>query len=126
MPILYKSPALAKLFGLPYFPITANMIAFGGMGPLGMILDLPSKIRIRVLDPITFDVEPDRPRYSRSLIMDESERIRQLIQEALYDMRSEEHTSELQSLMRISYAVFCLKKKTQTILHKYINKINDY
>src|SRR3546814_5772772 len=30
--------------------------------------------------------------------------------------RSEEHTSELQSLMRISYAVFCLKKKTYTIL----------
>src|SRR3546814_1041897 len=29
----------------------------------------------------------------------------------LIDMRSEEHTSELQSLMRISYAVFCLKKK---------------
>src|SRR3546814_4881430 len=28
--------------------------------------------------------------------------------------RSEEHTSELQSLMRISYAVFCLKKTTQT------------
>src|SRR3546814_8218238 len=30
----------------------------------------------------------------------------------LYQLRSEEHTSELQSLMRISYAVFCLKKKT--------------
>src|SRR3546814_3004905 len=29
-------------------------------------------------------------------------------------VRSEEHTSELQSLMRISYAVFCLKKKTPT------------
>src|SRR3546814_7651467 len=29
-----------------------------------------------------------------------------------YDNRSEEHTSELQSLMRISYAVFCLKKQT--------------
>src|SRR3546814_8727446 len=29
------------------------------------------------------------------------------------DARSEEHTSELQSLMRISYAVFCLKKKNQ-------------
>src|SRR3546814_7423036 len=29
------------------------------------------------------------------------------------NVRSEEHTSELQSLMRISYAVFCLKKKTQ-------------
>src|SRR3546814_4272765 len=34
-------------------------------------------------------------------------------------MRSEEHTSELQSLMRISYAVFCLKKKKQT------NKISN-
>src|SRR3546814_1541421 len=31
--------------------------------------------------------------------------------------RSEEHTSELQSLMRISYAVFCWKKKTQHIKH---------
>src|SRR3546814_2648865 len=31
--------------------------------------------------------------------------------------RSEEHTSELQSLMRISYAVFCLKKKNTTIIH---------
>src|SRR3546814_8066799 len=32
-----------------------------------------------------------------------------------HQSRSEEHTSELQSLMRISYAVFCLKKKKQTI-----------
>src|SRR3546814_3457398 len=32
----------------------------------------------------------------------------------LPDLRSEEHTSELQSLMRISYAVFCLKKKKTT------------
>src|SRR3546814_4938849 len=32
----------------------------------------------------------------------------------LYAARSEEHTSELQSLMRISYAVFCLKKKKNT------------
>src|SRR3546814_3932216 len=33
--------------------------------------------------------------------------------------RSEEHTSELQSLMRISYAVFCLKKKTNKIRKQY-------
>src|SRR3546814_6812272 len=33
------------------------------------------------------------------------------------DKRSEEHTSELQSLMRISYAVFCLKKKKQHIVN---------
>src|SRR3546814_10731654 len=31
----------------------------------------------------------------------------------VHDSRSEEHTSELQSLMRISYAVFCLKNKTE-------------
>src|SRR3546814_3047985 len=36
--------------------------------------------------------------------------------------RSEEHTSELQSLMRISYAVFCLKKKTQQINHNQQHK----
>src|SRR3546814_9540536 len=36
-----------------------------------------------------------------------------------YDnLRSEEHTSELQSLMRISYAVFCLKKKKQNTQNK--------
>src|SRR3546814_4186577 len=36
----------------------------------------------------------------------------------LLSARSEEHTSELQSLMRISYAVFCLKKKnTKTTIH---------
>src|SRR3546814_4139827 len=34
--------------------------------------------------------------------------------------RSEEHTSELQSLMRISYAVFCLKKKNKTIKRDYV------
>src|SRR3546814_3198295 len=33
---------------------------------------------------------------------------------AVGDIRSEEHTSELQSLMRISYAVFCLKKNNKT------------
>src|SRR3546814_9800109 len=37
--------------------------------------------------------------------------------------RSEEHTSELQSLMRISYAVFCLKKKkNKAHIHKYIKQ----
>src|SRR3546814_2625184 len=35
--------------------------------------------------------------------------------------RSEEHTSELQSLMRISYAVFCLKKKKKTTHNKFTN-----
>src|SRR3546814_9764951 len=36
-----------------------------------------------------------------------------------FEVRSEEHTSELQSLMRISYAVFCLKKKKKKNTEKY-------
>src|SRR3546814_9797395 len=38
-------------------------------------------------------------------------------------IRSEEHTSELQSLMRISYAVFCLKKKTENNISESINNM---
>src|SRR3546814_5684676 len=45
-----------------------------------------------------------------------------IIRFRLRQPRSEEHTSELQSLMRISYAVFCLKKKTK---HK-TNKLKTY
>src|SRR3546814_3052200 len=47
------------------------------------------------------------------------------------DLRSEEHTSELQSLMRISYAVFCLKKKKTNIqislqyTHYTLNTVNN-
>src|SRR3546814_2526516 len=40
-------------------------------------------------------------------------------------LRSEEHTSELQSLMRISYAVFCLKKKIQQQLNQHIFYTNQ-
>src|SRR3546814_2970801 len=39
------------------------------------------------------------------------------VAQAALDVRSEEHTSELQSLMRISYAVFCLKKKNKSLQH---------
>src|SRR3546814_1033734 len=40
--------------------------------------------------------------------------------------RSEEHTSELQSLMRISYAVFCLKKNKNNSNTKYVNPYEYY
>ncbi|HWJ64907.1 MAG TPA: lysophospholipid acyltransferase family protein [Acidimicrobiales bacterium] len=83
MPILFKVPSVARALGAPYFPVTANM----AFGPLGALVHFPAKFKLRVLDPVTFpDVEPDQPRYSRSRIMDESEAIRQQIQEALFDM----------------------------------------
>lgn len=83
MPILFKSHRLANLLGIPYAPITANMLMFG---PLGGLVYLPSKFRIRVLEPIHFTAEPDQERYSRARVMEASEMIRGRIQEALYDM----------------------------------------
>jgi 1-acyl-sn-glycerol-3-phosphate acyltransferase len=83
MPIVAKVQPLARLLGVPYVPITANMLAFG---PLGLLVPFPAKMRIRVLDPVRLDVPPDQPRYSRSRIMDTSEEIRHTIQDELYDM----------------------------------------
>lgn len=83
MPILWKSNRLAKLLGIPYFPITANELL---LGPLGLVTYLPAKFKIRVLPPIHFDVPPDQERYSRSRVMNETEAVRVEIQEALYDM----------------------------------------
>ncbi|MGH9230183.1 MAG: lysophospholipid acyltransferase family protein [Acidimicrobiales bacterium] len=83
MPILFKLPMLARALGVPYFPVTANMLA---LGPLGIIVPFPAKMRIRVLDPVHFDVPPDQARYSRSRVMDASEQIRQTIQDSLHDM----------------------------------------
>src|SRR3546814_8379079 len=57
---------------------------------------------------------------SYSLLNDPAENHRYVIA-VQKEVRSEEHTSELQSLMRISYAVFCLKKKnTQQTINKYV------
>lgn len=83
MPIVWKSRRLAALLNIPYFPVTANMLAFG---PLGTILYLPAKFRLRVLPPVHFDVPPDQERYSRSRVMAASDKIREHIQTALYDM----------------------------------------
>src|SRR3546814_9850391 len=47
-------------------------------------------------------------------------RAHQIVEHQPLDLRSEEHTSELQSLMRISYAVFCLKKKKHKITRSEI------
>lgn len=87
MPVLYNVKPVAKALGVPYLPITANMLAFGPL--LGLVGYFPAKIKIRVLEPVHFEVEPDKARYSRSLIMEAAEGIRQQIQEALHDMLRE-------------------------------------
>src|SRR3546814_10907294 len=55
--------------------------------------------RSRIGDQLVEFADPERGRFGHGLLL----------------KRSEEHTSELQSLMRISYAVFCLKKKKKII-----------
>src|SRR3546814_6133602 len=56
------------------------------------------RVRIRILDQVARRV---------------ADLVALFLREHLQGRRSEEHTSELQSLMRISYAVFCLKKKNR-------------
>src|SRR3546814_4836452 len=87
----------------------------------------PSFRRVRIgRESGRFHGEPIR------ILAEHGLRSRELIQEPgehvgadLARYRSEEHTSEIQSLMRISYAVLCLKKKHEpTITHYTVNTIN--
>jgi 1-acyl-sn-glycerol-3-phosphate acyltransferase len=88
MPIVTKLPAVARLLGVPYVPITANQLIFGPL--LGTIAYFPAKIRIRVLDPVAFDdVPPEQGRYSESKVMEHPEVIRLKVQESLFDMLRE-------------------------------------
>lgn len=86
MPVVMQVPALAHALGLPYFPVTANMLL---MGPLGLVVPFPAKFRLQVLEPVTFDVPANQDRYPKSRVMEESERIRGLLQAALTSMLSE-------------------------------------
>src|SRR3546814_10029987 len=68
---------------------------------------LASYGHVRDLPPKDGSVDPDDGFAMQwQLYPDKAKRLKEIS-----DARSEEHTSELQSLMRISYAVFCLKKK---------------
>src|SRR3546814_4120283 len=70
--------------------------------------------RFHVVIPIEMPLVPKMGTYPRKLSrIDSSSHIITGI------LRSEEHTSELQSLMRISYAVFCLKKKKTNKIKQY-------
>jgi 1-acyl-sn-glycerol-3-phosphate acyltransferase len=86
MPILFRLGGVAKVLKLPYFPVTVNSLL---LGPAGYVTYLPAKFKLRVLDPIYFDVEPGQDRYSRSRVMDEAERIRAALQDTLHDMLRE-------------------------------------
>ena len=84
MPIVWKSPALARLLRVPYVPVTANMFLFGPL--VGLVAPLPAKFKLRVLPPVTFDVEPNQERYNRSMVLEHADAVRESIQEAVFDM----------------------------------------
>src|SRR3546814_6427852 len=66
--------------------------------------------------------EPDEPELRRCVRLDPRRPSTARVGGDRHDARSEEHTSELQSLMRISYAVFCLKQKNKKRLRPYAMK----
>ena len=86
MPILFRLNGVARALKLPYFPVTVNSLL---LGPIGYVTYFPVKIKLRVLDPVTFDVEPGLDRYSRSRVMDEAEGIRTRLQDSIRDMLRE-------------------------------------
>src|SRR3546814_3582746 len=97
-----------------------------------MIRRPPRSTRTDTLFPYTtlFRSLPGDRRRHRDVLLDEQDgdialggERRQQFLDLAPGPRSEEHTSELQSLMRISYAVFCLKKKNNTIKIKEKRKL---
>jgi len=79
-PKLADLPFVARLFGVPYFPVTPT---FPLLGPLGVI-PLPSKWRIEFLEPIETETYGPDSADDRALVLELSERVRGEIQQALY------------------------------------------
>jgi 1-acyl-sn-glycerol-3-phosphate acyltransferase len=80
-PKLAESKTLAKLLGAPFVPITPTL---PWLGPLGLI-PLPSRWRIEFCEPIDISEHPPEAADDRALVFEISERVRDTIQEQLYD-----------------------------------------
>jgi len=85
-PNLLTFPRLARAMGIPGIPFTPTFPLFG---PLGLAMPLPAKIRVHFLEPVTFPEKPNMPRYSKRRVLEQSERIRDTIQQELYAMLRE-------------------------------------
>src|SRR3546814_7927288 len=95
-----RGAALAERFDLvPYLDAVADALPMGVRQRLSLAVAIIHEPEILILDEPTSGVDP----VAREMFWQDLLRLSR--------ERSEEHTSELQSLMRTSYAVFCLKKK---------------
>src|SRR3546814_8304176 len=107
-----------------FFNDTATTEIYTYGHPLSLHDALPIWLDVHVLDRVT---EGPKPQLVRDLgatyhagALPEA-----LAPDIVMECRSEEHTSELQSLMRISYAIFCLKKKKNKKTHNNKTKIQQ-
>src|SRR3546814_5863582 len=113
---LQRQRALAQHGFVEFANVEARTeFVFGALAQLGD-LQLPDHVARRLPRPveIAVDLARDVGLGDRAVRAEIGDRLF-----ARPPLRSEEHTSELQSLMRISYAVFCLKKKTKHLRHRY-------
>src|SRR3546814_1386346 len=95
------------------FPYTTLFRSLDGLPEAAGILDVHGLEALSPLDAVGIEQEVDLVDLAAEADHQHAGEVRMT--------RSEEHTSELQSLMRISYAVFCLKKNTQmNTRHKHV------
>src|SRR3546814_2309759 len=113
VPAAVCSASLSNIAGVFIAPLLAGLFIHSGMEVSGgFLMDAIGSVALELLAPFVIG------HLMRPLIGGYVDRHR-LFLGRLDRGRSEEHTSELQSLMRISYAVFCLKKKKLSILMTY-------
>src|SRR3546814_6309331 len=86
-------------------------------GPIVYCAEWPDAPGRKALDLVVAPDAPLEPRVDAGFMGGAT--LIDTLRHQLAQLRSEEHTSELQSLMRISYAVFCLKKKKKPITKQH-------
>ena len=80
MPTLWRLPVEGSRTGLP---VTLNTVL---LGPMGAMVQLPTKVRARVLEPIHFDAPPDLEHYPAGDVADAGDMVRDRLQEALDEL----------------------------------------
>src|SRR3546814_6362243 len=92
--------------------IDAALVGLVARRPQDAIVLRQRPLDVHVLHEDVELLAQQRLQVARDRACPEQVHVARILPDQIAEARSEEHTSELQSLMRISYAVFCLKKKT--------------
>src|SRR3546814_9936787 len=93
-------------------------VACLGGGPAGLYFAIAMKLRDPAHELHVFERNSKGVTFGWGVVFSDQTVANLQANDPVSARRSEEHTSELQSLMRISYAVFCLKKKNKQMYHR--------